>query len=127
MSTVLSIHRGLGYVVFVLVVVAAVLAFNRAKNGQEFSAGIFSITMILMDIQLTIGLIGYGLDKFWEADAMIAYVHPIVMLAALGVGHAGLGKARKEQMAADAYRTVGRMFAISAVLLTIGIGVASAA
>lgn len=127
-ETLVSIHRWSGYVVFLVVLVAVVIAFNRAKNAQEFEAGAFSVTAILLDVQVTLGLILYGVGQYWSGDApLVQYVHPVVMLAALGVAHAGLGGARKEQMAVDAHRKVGRMFAIATALLVVGIGVASAA
>jgi heme A synthase len=124
-ETLFLVHRWLGYGVFLLLVAVAVVAFNRAKNGQEFSATPFSSSMVLVDIQVVIGLIFFTLAGAWEFDPAVAYVHPAVMLAALGVGHAGVGRARREQMAADAYRKVGRMLVIATVLLLIGIGIVS--
>lgn len=124
-DTLFEIHRGLGYVVFLVVLAVAVLAFNRAKNGQEFAARPFSIAMILLDVQVAVGVLFYVVAGAWELDAIGAYVHPVLMLAALGIGHAGLGGARREQMAADAYRKVGRMLVFSTVLIVLGIGLVS--
>ncbi len=126
-DTLFEIHRGLGYVVILVVLAVAVVAYNRAKNGQEFTAGPFSLAMVLLDIQVTLGVVFYVVASAWDYEAMGAYVHPAVMLVALGVGHAGLASARREQMAADAYRKVGRMLVIATVLIGVGIGIASAA
>lgn len=127
-ETLFTIHRWSGYVVFLVVVVAAFAAFNRARNAQAFEATLFSATAVLVDIQVLLGLALYGAGKYWEVDApLVAYVHPLVMIAALATAHIGLARARREQMAADAHRLVGRWFVIAIVLLVVGIGVASAA
>jgi putative copper export protein len=123
-----DIHGWTGYVVFVVVIAVAVMAFNRAKNAQEFEDTPFKVAAILLDLQVLLGLVVYGVGQYWSGDEpLIQYVHPVVMLLALGLAHAGLGGARKEQMAADAHRKVGRMLLIAVVLLIAGIGVASAA
>lgn len=123
-----DIHGWTGYVVFVVVIAAAVMAFNRAKNAQEFEDTPFKVAVILLDLQVALGLVVYGVGQYWNGDApLIQYVHPVIMLLALGLAHAGLGGARKEQMAADAHRKVGRMLLVAVVLLIAGIGVASAA
>lgn len=125
-DTLFTIHRVSGYAVFVLVLVVSFAAFNRARNAQEFEPGLFSVTAILVDIQVLLGLALYGSGQYWEGDApLVQYVHPAVMLAALAAAHIGLGRARREQMAADAHRLVGRWFIAAVVLLAAGIGVAT--
>lgn len=125
-DTLFEIHRGLGYLTFVVVAVASVMAFNRAKNGQEFSDGVAKAAVILLDIQLLLGVVFYVLAEQWEQDAIVAFVHPLVNLAALAVAHVGLARARREQMALDANRTVGRALAAAMLLLLVGIGLVSA-
>lgn len=127
-DTLFTIHRITGYLVFLVVVVAAFAAFNRARNAQAFEATVFSVTAVLVDLQVVLGLALYGSGQYWQVDApLVQYVHPVVMLVALAAAHIGLGRARREQMAADAHRLVGRWFVIATVLLAAGIGVASAA
>lgn len=120
------VHEWLGYAVSLLVLIVAFMAFGRAKDAREFRAGPFAGAMILLDIQVTIGLVQYVVGGYWDARPEIAYIHPILAIAALGVGHAMLGRARKQQMAADAHRTVGRGLLIALALLFAAIGVASA-
>lgn len=125
-DTLFEIHRGIGYLAFVVVLVASVMAFNRAKNGQEFSDGLPKAAVILLDIQLLLGIVFYVVGEQWDRDPVVAFVHPLLNLAALGLAHVGLARARREQMAADAHRTVGRAFAIAMVLLLVGIGLVAA-
>lgn len=126
METLLTIHRWYGYVLFLLVLLVAAMAFNRGRNAQEFSATPFSVTMVLIDIQVLLGAVYYVAQQAWEAGPMVAYVHPALMVAALGVGHAGLGRARREQMVQDAHRKVGRAMVLVVLLVGAGIGVATA-
>lgn len=128
-QTLANIHRMSGYVIFLVVLAVGIWGFAQRKSGRDFEPGPFSFTMILVDLQVTLGLIVYVVGKFWESsDApLLAYVHPIVMLVALGVGHAMLGRARREQMVADAYARAGSGLLAATVLILIGIGVASAA
>ena len=124
-ETLFQIHQVVGYVVSLVVLVSALMAFSRAKDAREFSKGPYVGALILLDIQVLLGLILYGVDGYWEAGALIAYVHPLLALGALGAGHALVGKARKQQMAVEAHRTAGRGLVIAFVLVLAAIGVAS--
>jgi heme A synthase len=122
----LEIHQWVGYFVSIVVLVSAILAFSRAKDAREFTKGPYVGAMVLLDIQVLLGLVLYGVEAYWDADPMIAYVHPLLAIAALGAGHALLGKAKKQRMAVEAHRTAGRGLVIAFVLVLAAIGVASA-
>ena len=118
-------HRGVGYLVALVLLVSALMAFGRAKDAREFTKGPYSGAMVLLDIQVLLGLVLYGMEGYWEADALIAYVHPVLALAALGAGHALVGRASKQQQVVDAHRTAGRGLLIALVLVLVGIVVAT--
>lgn len=122
-----DIHPWVGYVAFAVVVVSALAAFNRGRNAQEFTTGLFSAAVVLLDLQVTLGIVLYVLVEGWDATGDLAYAHPALMLLGLVVAHVGLGRARREQMVADAHRTVGRAFVAAAVLIAVGIGLATMA
>lgn len=126
MSNLLLVHQWTGYLVSVIVLIVAVIAFGRAKDSREFDPGLYRLTYILLSLQVLIGLALYGLDGYWNAAPLIAYVHPLLAIAALGAGQSLLGRARKTQMAADAHRLAGRGLLLSFVLVLAAIGVASA-
>jgi hypothetical protein len=124
-----TVHPWLGYLASVVVLVAALAAFRRAKDAVEYNGGPFSGAMVLLDIVVTIGIVLYAVGGYWDAELVgvgIAYVHPVLALLALGVGHALLGRARKQRMAVDAHRTAGRGLLLALVLVLAAIGVASA-
>lgn len=118
-------HRGLGYLVALVLLVSVVMAFNRAKDAREFSKGPYSAAMVALDVQVLLGLVLYGIDGYWEADAMIAYVHPALGLLALGLGHALVGRARRHQQVVDAHRAAGRGLLVALVLVAAGVVVGS--
>ncbi|MEX1177741.1 MAG: hypothetical protein WEB09_04700 [Nitriliruptor sp.] len=122
-----SVHRVLGYGISVLVLVAAFVAFGRAKNGQEFRSGLYRGALGLLALHVVIGIVLYATRQAWEAAPLIAYVHPILGIVALGAGQALVGRARRTQMAADAHRLAGRGLVVTLVLVLAAIGVASVA
>lgn len=126
MSNLLLIHQWTGYVVSVVVLVVALMAFGRAKDAREFEAGPYRAAFGLLTLQVVLGLVLYGLDGYWDAAPLIAYVHPLLAIAALGAGQMLLGRARKTQMAVDAHRLAGRGLVVSFVLILLAIGAASA-
>lgn len=123
----LNVHPWLGYAVSALVLVASLAAFKRAKDGVEFRAGIYRAAYLLLSVQVLLGIVLYLLDGYWDAAPLIAYVHPVLGILALGAGQALLARARKTQMAADAHRLAGRGLLLTLLLVMISIGVASVA
>lgn len=120
-----SVHQMLGYALTVVVLVAAMVAFGRAKNGQEFTAGLYRAVYGVLALHVLLGIALYATLQAWEADALIAYVHPALGIVALGLGQALLGRARRTQMAADAHRLAGRALLLTLVLILGAVGVAS--
>lgn len=121
----LSVHPWLGYAVTALVLVAALAAFKRAKDGVEFHAGLYRAAYLLLSVQVLLGIVLYGLGGYWDRAPLIAYVHPLLGILALGAGQALLGRARKTQMAADAHRLAGRSLLLCLFLVMVSIGIAS--
>jgi hypothetical protein len=122
-----SVHQILGYVLSVVVLVTASVAFGRAKNGQEFTAGLYRAVYGLLALHVVLGIALYGTLRAWDAVPLIAYVHPALGIAALGAGQALLARARRTQMAGDAHRLAGKALVLTLVLILGAIGVASAA
>jgi hypothetical protein len=122
-----QVHRALGYGISVLVLIAAFVAFGRAKNGQEFTSGLYRGVYGLLALHVLLGIVLYAVLGSWDTVALVAYVHPVLGVVALGAGQALLGRARRMQMAADAHRAAGRALVVTLVLVLAAIGVVSAA
>jgi hydrogenase/urease accessory protein HupE len=121
-----TVHQFLGYALSVAVLLTASVAFGRAKNGQEFTAGLYRAVFGLLALHVLLGIGLYATLKAWDGEQLIAYVHPALGILALGVGQAMLGRARRTQMAVDAHRLAGRGLIVTLVLIVGAIGVASA-
>ena len=128
MDTLATVHTYLGYLVSLVVLVTAFTAFGKAKSAREFSAGPYRAAFGLLTVQVVLGLVIYVVNQVWTVDSvLLAYVHPALAIAALGVGQAMLGRARKTQMAVEAHRTAGRGLVLAFLLVLGAVGVASAA
>ena len=127
LQNLLVIHQWTGYLVSVVVLVVAFVAFGRARDAREFEPGLYRAAFALLTLQVVLGLVLYGVGGYWEEvhGPLITYVHPLLALLALGVGQMLLGRARRTQMAVDAHRLAGRGLLTSFILVLAAIGVAS--
>jgi hypothetical protein len=119
-TTLGSIHSNFGYLMFLVVIVAVVMAF-RQDAAKPPVTRMSSVTMILLDIHVTIGLIFYVTGGWWTAALTRSVAHPVLALGALAVGHIGLAKARRSGSSRDA--AAGLLRAL--LLITLAIGVVS--
>jgi hypothetical protein len=93
-TTLRTVHSNLGYLVVLVVLVAAAVALRAP--AQPPVSRLSSLTMVLLDVHVTIGIVLYVVGAYWTSDdALLAYAHPLLAVAALGVGHAGLARARR--------------------------------
>ncbi len=114
------IHTNAGYLVFVILLVATFLAFRTADGAPPVSR-LTSVTMVLLDIHVTIGIILYVVGEWYGASFLVAVAHPVLALAALAAGHVGIGRARRESNP----RLAATGMAAALVLVTAAIGVVS--
>jgi hypothetical protein len=121
-----TIHQYVGYAIVLVVLVSAGLGFGRAKDAREFTPGPYVVGTVLLDIQVLAGLILYGIGSYWEhPSALVRYLHPALAILALVAAHAGLKRARRQQMAVDAHRGAARALVLALVLIVAAIGAVS--
>jgi hypothetical protein len=121
-----TIHQYTGYTIALVVLVLAVLGFGRAKDAREFVPGPYVIGAVLLDIQVLAGLVLYGMGGYWDhPSALVRYVHPALALLALVAAHAGVKRARRQQMAVDAHRGAARALVLALLLIVAAIGAVS--
>ena len=114
------LHTNVGYLVFVILLVTTFLAFRTAAGAPPVSR-LTSLTMVLLDIHVTIGIILYVVGEWYGASFLVAVAHPVLALAALAAGHVGIGRARRESNP----RLAATGMAAALVLVTAAIGVVS--
>lgn len=127
MDLLRAVHPWLGYLVLAVLVVAAGVAFSRGRSSRELDTGLPVVAMVLLDVQVALGAVIWIAGSHWQSGWMTAWAHPLLMLGALGAGHAALGRARRVRMVTDAWAAIGRGLVVASVLVVLGIGIASAA
>ncbi|MFP3882836.1 MAG: hypothetical protein ACLFRT_07280 [Actinomycetota bacterium] len=117
----ISAHMWWQYVVLIAVVVSLFFAFRNAMMDSTAET-VYRVTAVTVDIQVALGLVIWLAESGWSLDFMQGWLHPILGLAALGVLHAFVGKARKghPEMANRTVR-IGLIIAIVLVVAAIGI------
>lgn len=116
-----NVHMWWQYVVLLAVVVSLVFAFRTAMMDSTAET-VYRVTAVTVDVQVALGLIIWFANSGWSLNFMQGWLHPILGLAALGVLHAFVGRARKghPEVANRTVRT-GLIIAIVLVVATIGI------
>jgi len=115
-----AIHTNVGYLVFLVVLIATFLSF-RTKEGAPPVSRLTSLTMVLLDIHVSVGIIFYVVGGWYGANFLVSVAHPVLALAALAAGHVGIGRARRENNP----RLAANGMAAALVLITAAIGVVS--
>ncbi|MFO7548147.1 MAG: hypothetical protein R6X29_04650 [Acidimicrobiia bacterium] len=98
MEILVQIHSWLRWVVLVGLIGSIVLAFVRHGSSTAWTDGAdrpYSLAAVAVDIQIALGIVVWLGTQAWSGNAFFGFVHPVAMLAAVGVIHAGLGRARK--------------------------------
>lgn len=118
----INAHSGWQYVVLVALLVSLFFAFRQAEMTSA-AEGTYRITAVLVDIQVALGIGVWILTSAWSSGGLAqAWVHPIAGLAAVGVLHAFIGRARKgEREAANGIVRNGLVLALTLVVVAIGI------
>ncbi len=120
-----SAHMWWQYVVLLAVVVSLFFAFRSAMMDSTAET-VYRITAVTVDVQVALGIVIWFANSGWSLDFMQGWLHPILGLAALGVLHAFIGRARKGHPEV-ANRTVRTGLIIAIVLVVAAIGIAEMA
>ncbi len=95
-DTLVTIHSIWRWLVLVGLVVAVVYGFTRSSDAaplDKTNARPFTFALVMLDVQVLIGLLVWFAVGGWDLNVFLAWIHPIGMLGALGVGHALVGRA----------------------------------
>lgn len=121
----INAHMWWQYVVLLAVVVSLFFAFRKAMMDSTAET-VYRVTAVTVDIQVALGLVIWLADSGWSLNFMQGWLHPIFGLAAVGVLHAFVGRARKGHPEV-ANRTVRTGLIIAIVLVVAAIGIAEMA
>jgi hypothetical protein len=87
---------------------------------------VYRVTAVLVDIQVTLGLLLWLTSSGWSLGFMQGWLHPILGMAAVGAIHAVVSQARRLDPA-EANRRVRLGLIAVVVLVVAAIGVAEMA
>ena len=119
-DALVTIHSIWRWLVLAALVIAVVYGLTRRSGAaplEKRTAQPFTLALISLDIQVLIGLVLWVAARGWELEVFQAWIHPIGMLIALGVGHAVVGRAKKSE-GTTPYRTAA--LGILATLVLVG-------
>ncbi|MDH3259446.1 MAG: hypothetical protein OEM81_12870 [Acidimicrobiia bacterium] len=122
-DTLVTTHSIWRWLVLVGLVAALVYGFSRSSDAaplEKSTAQPFMFSLIMLDIQVLIGLFLWIAASGWDLDVFRAWIHPVGMLIALGVGHAVVGRAIKFG-ASSAYRTAAVGILVTLVIVAASI------
>lgn len=120
-------HRWLGYLMLVLVVASVVVAMVRARNTSRYDEGLPRLVGLVLAVQLVYGVVVYGIGGYWDAAPLQAYVHPVLMLAAVGLAGVATARAGRAERPEVAWNMIARFHGFALLAVVLGIGAASMA
>ncbi|HYO48824.1 MAG TPA: hypothetical protein VEW94_03140 [Chloroflexia bacterium] len=125
MDWLIEVHSVFRWVVLLVAVGAIILAVLSALGRREWD-GISDRTAffftLAMDLQLLIGLVLWLVESRWSSsDTALTWLHPLAMIAAVGLAHVGRVRSDKATASADRGRQAAIFFAASLLVVIIAI------
>lgn len=122
MAFLVTVHGIWRWAVLVAALLALVgAAVARRGNAPGWAARSGLIYTITLDMQVLIGLLVWVGQGWWAGNAFYAFVHPLLMLLALGVAH--MGRKREKRALAAGKPGGGGLFAYAASLALVLLGI----
>ena len=97
-ETLVTIHSIWRWLVLVGLIAALVYGFTRSSDAPPLDKRTgrpFSFALMILDIQVLIGLLVWIAGSGWQLNVFLAWIHPVGMILALGLGHALVGRATR--------------------------------
>ena len=116
----LNAHSGWQYVTLLGVLVALGLSFTAVMTPSKLQ--IYRLTAVAVDIQVALGIVLWLDVSGWSLGFVQGWLHPLAGLAALGVLHAFVARA-KSASAKEGNRVVRTGLIIATVLVVTAIGI----
>jgi hypothetical protein len=118
-------HTIFRWVVLIAAVAALVLAVMSATGSRPWDAVSDRASLfftIAMDIQLLIGLLVWVVEQRWGGgDNYLSFLHPLLMIAAVGLAHVGRVRADRAQGDRSRGTTAALFFSASLVVIVLAI------
>lgn len=119
-----TIHTWWRWVVLILAVAAivfAVMAASGARPWDALSARLALFFPVALSIQALIGILIWLVEQRWADGAFLGYIHPVAMIAAVGIAHAGRNRADRVEGGREKGRAATLFFVLSLVVVLLAI------
>ncbi len=116
----LNAHDGWQYVTLLAVLVSLGLSFTQLMTPRKLQ--IYRLTAVAVDIQVALGIVLWLDVSGWSLGFLQGWLHPLAGLAALGVLHAFVSRAKRAS-AEDGNRVVRTGLIIATLLVVAAIGI----
>ncbi len=109
-----GLHSLTRWIVLLVITVALVrgLAVWLRGGWSGLDRALTLAAVVTTTVQALLGVVIWILERRWEGDVFLGYIHPLVMIVALGIVHAGSARVRR----AESPVAKGRALAISLLL-----------
>jgi hypothetical protein len=116
LETLVTVHSWTRWLVLVALLGGAVLGVLRYRGKSEWNPSLFQLAVMVVDIQVTIGIVIWIFDDGWSETFFFRILHPAFMLLALAIAHIGFAIAKKRNEVRS-WLVVAGSFAVSLVLI----------
>jgi hypothetical protein len=117
-------HSGWRWIVIVvlgLALIRYVVALATRSQWTNLDDWLLRVTPIVLDIQVLLGLVLWIMRAGWMRERLVSIEHPVIMLLVVVAAHITSTRVRRATTDGTKFRTALIGFAITAVLLTVGI------
>ena len=128
MDILVDIHSVFRWVVLIVALAAiafAVLAATGSRPWDRVAERFSFFFPLAMDIQAAIGLIVWALGSRWSGDTFLGWIHPAMMLAAVGLAHVGHARSDRAEGSKAKGLQAAIYFDLSLLLVLLAIPVSS--
>lgn len=115
-----TIHSVFRWVVLAAGLGAIALAAMSAWGGRPWDALSDRLSLLFtisMDVQLLIGIVLWVLERRWTGDPILSFLHPLAMVAAVGLAHVGRRRADRATTAPNKGTQAVLFFVLSLVVV----------
>ncbi|MDJ0664439.1 MAG: hypothetical protein QNJ75_07750 [Acidimicrobiia bacterium] len=95
LQTLVTIHSWTRWLVLAALLGAIVLGSLRFRDEADWSPHFHQVAVMVIDVQVAIGAVIWLFYDGAKRGFFYAVLHPVAMLLALGVAHAGFGIAKR--------------------------------
>src|SRR5437870_4894666 len=128
MDFLITAHNVWRYVVLIAAVGAlglALLAYLGSRDWDRLADRFASFFTLAMDIQVLIGLLAWVFANRHRDDLFLTWIHPALMLGAVGLAHAGRALSERADGSKAKGRTATLFFGGSLIVVLVAIPLGS--